>query len=82
LISVVEFPFNYSPPGETIEVGFEHLKSPEIEFFVNDKGPGIPPESQKAIFNKSTTLTLPRQGGGDFKGTLLFPLPWRANYYP
>jgi len=25
---------NYSPPGETIEVGFEYLKSPEIEFLV------------------------------------------------
>ncbi len=27
------------------------------------------------------TLTLPRQGGGDFKGALLFPLPG-ANPYP
>jgi hypothetical protein len=25
----------------------------------------------------SLTLTLPREGGGDFQGTLLFPLPWR-----
>jgi len=43
---------NYSPSGEAIEVGFEYLKSPEIEFFIKDKGPGVPPEYQETIFDK------------------------------
>jgi len=43
---------NYSPPNETIEVGFEYFKSTEIKFFVKDKGPGIPPEYHKNIFDK------------------------------
>ncbi len=43
---------NYSPPGETIEVGFRYLETPKIEFFVKDRGPGIPPEHKKAIFDK------------------------------
>jgi len=43
---------DYSPPGETIEVGFEYLKSPKIQFFVRDKGPGVPPEYQETIFDK------------------------------
>ena len=43
---------NYSPPGETIEVGFEYLKSAKIQFFVKDKGPGVPPEYQESIFDK------------------------------
>ena len=46
----------YSPPGETIEVGFEYLKSPKIEFFVTDRGPGVPPEYQQAIFDKYMQL--------------------------
>ena len=43
---------NYSPTGETIEVGFNHLTLTEIEFFVKDNGPGVPPEYQEAIFDK------------------------------
>ncbi|MBL7180757.1 MAG: GAF domain-containing sensor histidine kinase [Desulfobacterales bacterium] len=43
---------NYSPSNETIEVGFECLKSPEIKFFVKDNGPGVPFEYHKTIFNK------------------------------
>jgi len=44
---------DYSPPGKTINVGFEYLKeSEEIEFFVKDKGPGVSPEYQETIFDK------------------------------
>jgi K+-sensing histidine kinase KdpD len=46
----------YSPPGETIEVGFEYLKSPKIRFFVKDNGPGVPPEYRQAIFDKYVQL--------------------------
>jgi len=54
---------DYSPPGKAIEVGFDYLKkSPEIEFFVKDKGPGVPPESQEAIFDKYLQLEKKRDG--------------------
>ncbi|MBW2642546.1 MAG: GAF domain-containing sensor histidine kinase [Deltaproteobacteria bacterium] len=43
---------DYSPYNETIEVGYEYLKSQEINFFVKDKGPGVPPEHHKSIFEK------------------------------
>lgn len=43
---------NYSPPGTTIEIGFEYLPSSEIKFFVQDQGPGVPPEFQQSIFDK------------------------------
>lgn len=43
---------NYSPPGETIEIGFEYLPSSEIKFFVKDKGPGVDPEFHQSIFDK------------------------------
>jgi len=52
----------YSPPGETIEVGFHYLKSPEIEFFVKDHGPGVPAESQEAIFDKYIQLEKKKNG--------------------
>lgn len=42
----------YSPPGETIEVGFQYLKSPKIEFFVKDHGAGVPAKYQETIFDK------------------------------
>jgi len=43
---------HYSPSGENIEVGFYYPSLLEIEFFVKDAGPGVPPEFQKAIFDK------------------------------
>ncbi len=52
----------YSPSGETIEVGFEYLKPPKIEFFVRDSGPGVSPEYQEAIFDKY--FQLEKKGDG------------------
>ena len=43
---------NYSPYGEAIEVGFEYLKSPKIQFFVKDNGPGISFKYRESIFDK------------------------------
>jgi len=43
---------NYSPHGETIEIGFEYLQSSEVKFFVKDKGPGVSPEFHQNIFDK------------------------------
>jgi len=47
---------HYSPPKETIEVGFQHLKSRKIEFFVKDSGPGVPAEYHESIFDKFTQI--------------------------
>lgn len=47
---------HYSPAGETIEVGFLGMETPEIEFFVKDNGPGIPPKFHDAIFDKFLQL--------------------------
>lgn len=53
---------NYSPAGETIEVGFEYPKSSEIKFFVKDNGPGVPPEHHKSIFDKYFQLNRKSDG--------------------
>jgi len=53
---------HYSPPGETIEVGFRYLKSREIEFFVKDCGPGVPAEYQESIFDKFAQIQKKRDG--------------------
>lgn len=42
----------YSPNNEIIEVGFRHVVSSEIEFFVKDNGPGVPDEHRESIFDK------------------------------
>lgn len=47
---------DYSPFGETIEVGFNCLKPKKIEFFVKDNGPGIASEYKDVIFNKYLQL--------------------------
>ena len=43
-------------------MGFEYSKSPEIEFFVKDNGPGVSPEYQEAIFNKYFQLEKENDG--------------------
>lgn len=52
----------FSPTGETIEVGFEALKDSKIRFSVKDRGPGIPAEHRKAIFDKH--FQLEKKGDG------------------
>jgi K+-sensing histidine kinase KdpD len=46
----------YSPPGETIEVGFQCPGSSEIEFYVKDHGPGIPAKHHDVVFDKFKQL--------------------------
>ncbi len=53
---------NYSPAGETIEVGFDYLRSSKIQFFVKDKGPGIPSECHEAVFDKYFQLEKTNNG--------------------
>ena len=53
---------NYSSQGDEIEIGFEYTKKGAIEFFVKDKGPGVPPEFQEAIFDKYFQLEKKKDG--------------------
>jgi two-component system sensor histidine kinase KdpD len=46
----------YSPEGETVELGFSYENASSIRFFVKDRGPGIPAEFKKAIFDKFMQL--------------------------
>ena len=43
---------DYSPKGETIHLGYESDDKGKLTFYVQDNGPGIPPEYQKSIFDK------------------------------
>ncbi len=43
---------SYSPDGESIIAGFEQLPEGRISFFVEDHGPGVPPELHDKIFEK------------------------------
>jgi K+-sensing histidine kinase KdpD len=52
----------YSPAGDTVEVGFEYLKTPKIRFFVKDHGPGVPAEHRQAIFDKFLQLEKKHDG--------------------
>jgi K+-sensing histidine kinase KdpD len=53
---------NYSPEGQEIELGFHYQISGRIEFYVTDKGPGIPQEHQKNIFDKYFQIDKKRDG--------------------
>ncbi len=44
----------YSPHGGTVTIGYRPGASDTIEFFVQDKGPGIPEGHQAAVFEKYT----------------------------
>lgn len=46
----------FTPPGSTIEVGFEDLTHSKIKLFVKDRGPGIPAQHREAIFDKHYQL--------------------------
>ena len=47
---------NYSPENESVEMGFSYPCAGEIEFFVRDKGPGIPSNYREKIFDKYVQL--------------------------
>jgi two-component system sensor histidine kinase KdpD len=46
----------YSPEGGTMAVGVEYPSPGTVRFFVEDRGPGIPPEHQETIFDKYAQL--------------------------
>ena len=46
----------YSPPEEKITIGFRYPEAQSIEFFVKDRGPGIPPQHHSDVFDKFKQL--------------------------
>jgi len=47
---------SYTPQGEVIQVGFSYPDSNQIEFFIEDKGPGVPEEFREEIFDKFSQI--------------------------
>jgi two-component system sensor histidine kinase KdpD len=46
----------YSPEGETVQLGYSYENASRIRFFVKDRGPGVPSEFKKAVFDKFMQL--------------------------
>ena len=47
---------SYTPQGETITVGFRPYDEKTLEFFVSDRGPGVPEPFRQEIFEKFSQL--------------------------
>ncbi len=47
---------SYTPKGEIIRVGYKYPDSENIEFFIEDKGPGVPEEFRDEIFGKFSQI--------------------------
>ena len=52
----------FSPSGEAVVTGFNPIDSEHILFFLEDKGPGIPPVHQDAVFDKFTQISNRKDG--------------------
>jgi two-component system phosphate regulon sensor histidine kinase PhoR len=50
--NLVENAFKYTPKGSRIELGATAAGADEVEFFVRDNGPGIPPADLSHIFER------------------------------
>ncbi|MFN3307722.1 MAG: GAF domain-containing protein [Anaerolineales bacterium] len=55
LINLLENAIKYTPQGSRIGVGAQPVGE-MVEFWVQDRGPGIPPSEQERIFDKFTRL--------------------------
>ncbi|MBI5556973.1 MAG: GAF domain-containing sensor histidine kinase [Deltaproteobacteria bacterium] len=48
---------SYTDQGTTITLGYKMAGESRIEFYVQDQGPGIPPEQQESIFDKYARIS-------------------------
>lgn len=55
LINLLENAVKYTPPESQIIVGVKQIGR-QVRFWVEDSGPGIPPENRSTIFDKYTRL--------------------------
>jgi two-component system, NtrC family, sensor histidine kinase KinB len=51
IINLLDNAVKYSPNEGRISIG-SHLRSGMVEFYVQDSGPGIPPEERDTVFNR------------------------------
>jgi signal transduction histidine kinase len=63
VINLLENAVKFSPTDSDVQVGARRLEG-QVEVWVQDHGPGIPPENRERIFNKFTRL----QGANTPKG--------------
>ena len=52
----------FSPSGEAVVTGYNPIDSGHILFFMEDRGPGIPPVYQDAVFDKFTQISSRKDG--------------------
>lgn len=52
LANLLENAAKYTPPGSTIEIGALPAPGGQVEIWVADNGPGLPPGREEAIFKK------------------------------
>jgi two-component system, OmpR family, sensor histidine kinase ChvG len=64
--NLIENARSFSPPGGTVRVVCRRLRS-QIEIFVDDDGPGVPPHALEKIFERFYT-DRPHQGFGQNSG--------------
>lgn len=56
LVNLIGNAIKYSPPGATIEVDVHHREGGGLRVEVRDRGPGIPPEDQRRLFERFVQL--------------------------
>lgn len=49
--NLIDNAISFSPPGGLVEIAATHVGD-EIRIRIDDEGPGVPPESREAIFNR------------------------------
>jgi len=60
--NLIDNAVSFSPPGGLVEIAVSHV-GPNVRIRIDDEGPGVPPESREAIFNRFHSI---RPEGEDF----------------
>ncbi len=67
LVNVLDNALKYSPPGSPIDIRAQ-VASGHLEMDVSDRGPGIPPEDLKRVFDKFYRVQRPARVAGSGLG--------------
>jgi two-component system sensor histidine kinase KdpD len=63
LVNLLENSLKYSPPGSPIEI-IAATDAPWLVLEVNDRGPGVPEQDLKRVFDKFYRIPVPEGAGG------------------
>jgi len=70
LANLLDNAIAFSPPGGTVELAVEAADG-QVQFFVRDRGPGVPDYAQERVFERF--YSLPRPGNGQRSSGLGLP---------